>query len=148
MSDPIQAAMERFEIPREHESFLFCIPPFYVAKADGKISIKEAMSIAWNSLMLGLVKPQGPEKSAFDRFARDKLFQFQGKRNLDDYQILADAINAKLAQYPQEMAMDIRRTIRQTCEKVAEASGPLFRDKVSPEEREMLDRIFASIGEA
>ena len=83
--------MERFEVPAEHETFLFCLPAFYVAKSDGKISVKEAMSIAWNSLMLGLVKPRGEEKKAFDAFFKDKLFQFQGKRNLEDYDLLAEA---------------------------------------------------------
>jgi len=143
--DVIQAAMERFEVPAERETFLFCLPAFYVAKSDGKISVKEAMSIAWNALMQGLVKPRGDEKKDFDAFLKDKLLQFQGKRNLEDYDILAEAINAKLLQYPADVAAGIRRAIRDTCVKVAEASGPMFREKVLPEERQMLDKIFASL---
>jgi len=146
MSDEVvRAAMERFEVPAEHETFLFCLPAFYVAKSDGKISLKEAMSIIWNSVMLGLVKPRGEEKKAFDAFVKDKLFQFQGKRNLEDYDVLAEAINAKLREYPAEAAAGIRQSIRETCIKVAEASGPMFRDKVLPEERHMLDKIFAAL---
>lgn len=145
MSEAIAQAMDRFEIPEGHEKFMFCLPAFYVAKADGKVSLKEAMSIIWNSMMLGLIKPSGSEKKAFESFAQAKFLQFQGKRNLDDFRILADAINAKLAEYSEEMVLEIRQTIRQTCEKVAAASGPMFREKVLPEEREMLDEIFASI---
>jgi hypothetical protein len=143
--DAIQAAVQRFEIPPEHETFMFCLPAFYVAKADGSISLKEAMSIAFNSLMLGLVKPHGDEKKAFQAFAKDKLLQFQGKRSLDDFDVLAEAINAKLAQYPADAANDIRKSIQETCVKVAKASGPMFRDKVLPEERHMLDKIFAAL---
>ena len=143
--DVVKAAMARFEVPLEHETFLFCLPAFYVAKSDGRISLKEAMSIIWNSVMLGLVKPRGEEKKAFDAFVKDKLFQFQGKRNLEDYDLLAEAINAKLQQFPAEAAAGIRQSIRQTCTKVAEASGPMFRDKVLPEERQMLDKIFAGL---
>ena len=143
--DAVTAAMERFEVPAGYATFLFCLPPFYVAKADGSISIKEAMSIGWNSVMSGLVPPSGPEKRAFDAFLKDKLLQFQGKRNLDDFDVLGDAINAKLSEYPAAEAERIRNTIRDTCVKVAKASGPLFREKVLPEERHMLDKIFAAI---
>ena len=144
-ADAVTAAMERFEVPAGYPTFLFCLPPFYVAKADGSVSIKEAISIGWNSVMSGLIAPSGPEKKAFDAFFKDKLLQFQGKRNLDDFDVLGDAINAKLSEYPAAEAERIRKTIRDTCVKVAKASGPLFREKVLPEERHMLDKIFAAI---
>ena len=145
MIDSIKEAMERFEVPSGHENLLFCLPAFYVAKADGKISMKEAFSIVWNSVTTGLIKPRGDEKKAFDGFVQRKLLHFQSKTSLDDFGILADAINAKLAQYPADAAQSIRDTIHDTCTKVAKSSGPLFREKVSPEERQMLDKIFAVV---
>ena len=145
MNDPIKQALDRFEIPPEHIDFLFLLPPFYVAKADGKMSIKESMSIAYNSIVLGLVSTQSEEKKAFQTFLKNKLFQFQGKTNLEDLDIVATAINARLEQFPADKAQKIRKLMYETCIKVAEASGPLFRDKVSPEERQMLDKILQNI---
>ncbi|MFV1967149.1 MAG: hypothetical protein ACC628_17105 [Pirellulaceae bacterium] len=145
MSDPVQTAMERFEVPAGHERFLFCLPLFYVAKADGAIAMKEVVSIAWNSVMQGLVQPGGDEQKAFNAFYKNKTYQFQGKSNLDDFAILADAIDAQLAQYPAAEAQKIRDSIRAACTNVAQSSGPLFRDKVSAEERQMLDKIFATL---
>jgi len=145
MEDPIQQAMDRYGVPAGHAKFLFVLPPFYVAKADGKVSLKEAMSIVWNSLRSGLVGVQGEEKKAFDLFVQNELLQFQGKSSLDDLEILTRGINARLAQYPSDEAPRIREQIHEMCIKVAKASGPLFREKVSAEERQMLDRIFAEI---
>ena len=145
MSERIRVAMDRFEVPQGREKFLFCLPAMYVAKADGKISFKEAMSVIWNSLMLGLVKPQGDEKTAFDAFVKSKILTFQGKSDLSDFVMLADAINDLLDTYGPSEAQEIRKAIHGTCTKVAEASGPMFRDKVSAEERDMLDRIFARL---
>ena len=145
MNDPIAEAMEKYEIPSGHPNFLFSLPPFYVAKSDGKVSIKEAMSIVWNCLLLGLVDRQGEEKKAFDTFVMNKLHQFQGKANLDDFDIVANAINARLEQHPADEAEKIREKIGTACQKVAEASGPLFRDKVLPDERQMLEKIRAKI---
>jgi len=142
--DAIQAAMEKYEVPPAYPNFLYALPAMYVAKSDGQISVKEACSVMWNSLMLGLVT-QGPEQKAFSDFAKNKILQFQGKTNLEDFDILADAINALLATQPPEKATMIRQSIQEMCTKVAKTSGPLFREKVLPEERAMLDKIFAQI---
>lgn len=145
MNDPVKQALDRFEVPSEYVDFLFLLPPLYVAKADGKISIKETLSIVYNSLALGLVTSQGEEKKAFQTFLQNKVLQFQGKSNLEDLDIVAAAINARLEQFPSDKAQKVRKIIYETCIKVAKASGPLFREKVSPEEREMLDEIFQKI---
>ena len=130
MNDPVQIAMERFEVPAGHEKFLFCLPLFYVAKADGEIAMKEILSIAERFLFL---TPRC-NKSLHQRVP---IFQFQGKSNLDDFAILADAIDAHLAQYPAAEARKIRHSIDEACTNVAKSSGPLFRDKVSAQERQM-----------
>ncbi|MFC1734612.1 hypothetical protein ACFL1X_00740 [Candidatus Hydrogenedentota bacterium] len=144
-SDAVAIAMERFEIPAGYENFLFCLPGFYVAKSDGSISVKETMSIVYNSFVSGLVASRGEEKKAFDAFAKNKLLQFQGKSNLDDLGVVVNAINERLAAYPESESQKIRADIRKTCEKVAQTSGPLFREKVLPEEHAMLERIFSKI---
>ncbi len=143
--DAIQTAMTKYEVPAAFPNFLYALPAIYVAKSDGTISIKEACSVMWNSLMLGLVANVGPEKNAFSEFAKNKVLQFQGTVNLDDFDVLANAINALLATQPPEKASMIRQSIHETCTKVAAASGPMFRDKVLPEERAMLKKIFNEV---
>jgi len=141
----IQAAIERFEVPSDYPHFLFCLPLYYVAKSDGSISFKEAFSMTWNALMSGLVRQAKAEKNAYVKFANNQILKFQGKSNLGDFDILANAICALLSQYPPHEAEQIRNRIRDTCTKVAQASGPMFREKILPEERQMLDKIFSSV---
>jgi hypothetical protein len=45
----------------------------------------------------------------------------------------------------EDHAARIRESIKALCVKVAKASGPLFRDHVSAEERAMLEKIFDKI---
>ena len=56
-----------------------------------------------------------------------------------------NAINEKLEEYPEAERERIRKRIHELCIKVAKSSGPLFKDKILPEERKMLDRIFQDI---
>jgi hypothetical protein len=143
--NPVAVAMDRFEVPAGYENFLFCLPGFYVAKSDGSISVKETLSLIVNTVTLGLVTNRGEEKKTFDAFAKAKLLQFQGKQNLEDLGIVVAAINARLAEYPESEAQRIRAGIRTTCEKIANASGPLFKEKILPEEQAMLEKIFSAI---
>lgn len=137
--------MDRFEVPYGREKFLFSRPALYVAKADGKISIREALSVSWYSLQLGLVDARGDEKPVFDTFVKNTMQMLQRKSNLSDLAMLADAINDLLDTYDPSEARKVRQAIHQACTKAAEASGPMFRDNVSDAEREMLDRIFARL---
>ena len=145
----MKAALDRFEIPEEYEHFLFVMPSFYVAKADGKISTKETLSIVRNSVLFNLVdmKTDENEKDQFLSFSHNKILTFMGKSNLDDLSLIVNAINEKLEDYPPDEQVRIRKRIHELCTKVAQSSGPMFKDKVCAEEAEMLDRIFDGIGE-
>lgn len=143
----IEAALNRYEVPRGYEHFLFILPAFYVAKSDGKISTKETITIIVNSIHFNLVDTHvdKEEKNEFHAFAHNKVLTFMGKTNLGDLDILVNAINSKLEEYPEIEANRIRKKIRELCIAVAKSSGPLFREKILREEREMLDRIFKGI---
>jgi len=143
----IDAAMNRYEVPREYEHFLFILPAFYVAKSDGKISTKETISIIMNSIHFNLVDTEvdKDERNEFHAFTHNKILTFMGKTNLGDLDILVNAINEKLEGYPEAEAKRVRKKIRELCIAVAKSSGPLFREKILPEERKMLDRIFQGI---
>lgn len=143
----VKAAMERFEIPEEYEHFLFVMPAFYVAKADGKISTSETISIVRNSILFNLVDTitDKGEKDSFLSFAHRKILTFSGKSNLDDLSVVVKAINEKLGTYPDDEQGRIRTRIRELCMKVAQSSGPLFKDKVSKEEAAMLDQILEGV---
>ncbi len=145
MRERIRAAMDRFEVPYGRETFLFSLPALYVAKADGKISIREMKSVAWYSLTLGLVDAKTDEKLVFETFIKNKMNMFQGKSNLSDFVVLADAIDDLLDTYGPSEARKIRQAMHQACTKAAKASGPTSGDRVSGPEREMLGRIFARL---
>ena len=61
---------------------------------------------------------------------------------MTDLNLLIRAISARLDHFSPEKANDIRERIYDLCIKVADASGPLFGDHISEEEREMLEKIF------
>jgi hypothetical protein len=142
MDEIIKRALQIFEIPPHRTNFLFLLPPFYVAKADGKISMKEVMSIGYNSILLGLIGPQDEDSEDLDNFMEKTVEQFQSKSNLGDLDLLTQAINVRLQSFSPDKAQAIRERIYELCLKVAEASGPLFGDHVSEEERQILERIF------
>lgn len=145
-NEALTKAMDHFEIPAGNENFLFILPALYVAKSDGKISIKEAMSIAFNAAKLNLTPPQGSAAfKSFQEFLQTKIVLFSVKTNLEDLAILTEGINVLLAQYPDNEERQLRDCIRLLCEKVAQASGPLFREKILAEEQEILDKIFAEV---
>jgi len=143
----IREAIDRYEIPEEYEHFLFILPAFYVAKADGKISAKETISIIRNSVLFNLVGTEvnEGEKQEFYAFAHNRILTFMGKSCLKDLDILTNAVIEKLQEYPEAEEKRIKTRIRELCISVAKSSGPLFREKVGPEERRMLDRIFENI---
>ena len=62
MDENIKKAMQAFEIPSHRINYLFLLPSFYVAKADGKLSMKEIMSLRYNAVKLGLLGPQDEDK--------------------------------------------------------------------------------------
>jgi len=142
MQEIIKQAMQVFGIPPHRSNFLFLLPPFYVAKADGKISIKEISSITFNAARLGLIGPQDQNSEDLDVFIEQKVEQFQNKMSIGDLDLLAKAINARLEAFPTEKANAIRERIYELCINVADASGPLFGDHISEEERRMLELIF------
>jgi len=142
MQEIIKKAMQVFEIPPHRSNYLFLIPPFYVAKADGKISFKEISSICYNAARLGLIGPQEEDSEDLNIFIEKKVEQFGEKTNLADIDLLARAINARLEKFSPEKAQAIRERIYELCMMVADASGPMFGDHISEEERQMLEKIF------
>jgi hypothetical protein len=142
MDDIIKQAMQAFEIPPHRTNYLFLLPSFYVAMADGKLSMKEIMSLRYNAAMLGIVGPQDEESQDLEQFMEKKIDQFSGEITLSDLDLLAKAINARLAAYSPDKAQVIRERIYELCMKVADASGPLLGDKISNEEKQMLEQIF------
>ncbi len=142
MEGVIQKAMEVFEIPPHRAHYLFLLPAFYVAKADGKLSMKEIMTLRLNAVTLGLIGPQDEDSADLEQFFEKKIEQFGRELKLSDLDLLAKAINARLDNYPQDKARTIRESIYQLCMNVADASGPLFGENITPEEREMLKQIF------
>jgi|GEM_PF-2508266 len=142
MENIVQKAMEVFEIPSHRTHYLFLLPAFYVAKADGKLSLKEIMSLRLHAITLGLIGPQDEDSADLESFFEKKIEQFGQELKLSDLDLLAKAINARLANYAPEKAKTIREGIYQLCMNVADASGPLFGEKITEEEREMLKQIF------
>lgn len=142
MEPIIQKAMTTFGVPAHRPNFLFLLPAFFVAQADGKIQMKEVMSIGYNSVKLGLVTAQEEGSDDFNLFLEQMVEKFQQKTLLSDLDLLATAINARLATVAPERAQVIRERIYQLCVAVADASGPLLGDKITAEEKEMLQRIF------
>ena len=137
----ITTALKRFSISEDHQRLLFMLPVLYVAKADGKISMKESFIAGMNAPGLGVAATDPQEK----KMLQSLVIQFCQKADLDDLKVATDAVNAKLSEYPEDESASIRKHIRDACLKVAEASGPIFRDKVTPEEYAMLQRIFEAI---
>ncbi len=142
MEEIIKKAMYFFEIPPHRTNYLFILPAFYVAKADGKLSMKEAISLRYNAAVLGLISPADQEGSDLEEFMEKKTEQFSEKTNLNDLDLLTRAINARLESYPPDKAQAIRESIYELCMKVADASGPLLGDHISEEEKAMLKKIF------
>jgi len=145
MSERIRAALDRFEVPYSYDSYLFCLPALYVAIADGKVSIREMMSVSWYSLRLGLVEPKADEKPIFERYIKNSIQILQRKSRRSDLELLADAVNDLLDTYSPSQAGKIRQAIHRACTKAAQASGPDFTELVSDAERDMLNRIFAQL---
>jgi len=141
--DQIQEAMSKYGIPEGYPDFLLILPMWYVARADGKFSFMELFKIVMKSAKSGLfLIKDSEEKEAFTIFAESSVEGFLKKEHLHDFVLLSTAINARIGQYPSDKQPKIRNNIKLMCESVAEASGPLFADHVSQEEREMLDQIF------
>ena len=142
MDENIKKAMQVFEIPSHRTNYLFLLPSFYVAKADGKLSMKEIMSLRYNATKLGLLGPQDEDSQDLETFIEKKIEQFSGKISFSDLKLLAKAINVRLAGYSPDKAQTIRERIYELCMKVADASGPLLGDKITEEEKQMLEQIF------
>ncbi|MDZ7331674.1 MAG: TerB family tellurite resistance protein [candidate division KSB1 bacterium] len=142
MEGIIQKAMEMFEIPAHRTHYLFLLPAFYVAKADGKLSMKEIMALRLHAVTLGLIGPQDEDSAELETFFEKKIEQFGKELKLSDLDLLAKAINARLTNYTPDKAKAIRESIYQLCMHVADASGPLFGENITEEEREMLKQIF------
>ena len=103
MDEIIKKAMDVFGVPAHRPNFLFLLPAFFVAKADGKISMKEIMAIGYNSVKLGLVGIQEQDSEDFNLFLENMVEQFQAKTNSSELNLLANAINARLA----DLARDV-----------------------------------------
>lgn len=142
MEELIRKAMQVFEIPPHRTNYLFLLPAFYVAKADGKLSLKEIMSLRYNAAKLGLIGAQDEESNDLEQFMEKKIEQFSETISLTDLDLLAKAINARLAGFTPDKARTIRERIYELCMKVADASGPILGDKISEEEKQMLETIF------
>jgi len=141
----LEDVFEHFEIPPGNEHFLFMLPPFYVARADGDVSIPELFSAVWNNCMQQLTPTMGPEKTAAQAYLQKMAVAYATGRRTEDLRVLSAAINLVLRSLPDGRAQAVRESIQLTCTRVARASGPLFREKVSAEERQMLDEIFEAL---
>jgi hypothetical protein len=142
MEEIIKKAMQVFEIPPHRTNYLFLLPPLFVAEADGKLSLKEIMSLRLNAERLGLLGAPDQENDDLELFIENKIEQFSKKIGLANLDLLTQAIQARLASYSLEKAQAIRERIYELCMKVADASGPLLGDNISEEERQMLQKIF------
>ena len=142
MEDIIKKAMQVFEIPPHRTNYLFLLPPLFVAEADGKLSLKEIMSLRLNAERLGLLGAPDQENDDLELFIESKIEQFSKKIGIANLDLLTQAIQARLASYSLEKAQAIRERIYELCMKVADASGPLLGDNISEEERQMLQKIF------
>ena len=145
MDDSVKKAMEKFDVPTDHEEFLFIFPMLYVAKADGSLSLKEAYKVMW-SAMTSVTPPKGKEaQKVLQDFLKEQVTIFKTRKSLPDSELLTNAINAILSQYSTDQAKTTRKAMYDSCLKVAQTSGPLFREKVSEAERNMLDSLFSDI---
>ena len=145
MDDSVKKAMEKFDVPTGHEEFLFIFPLLYVAKADGSLSLKEAYKVMW-SAMTAVTPPKGKEaQKVLQDFLKEQITIFKTKNSLPDSEILTNAINAILSQYSSDQAKATRKAMYDACLKVAKTSGPMFGEKVSEAERNMLDSLFSDI---
>lgn len=142
MEEIIQKAMQVFDIPPHRTNYLFLLPPLFVAEADGKLSLKETVSLRLNAERLGLVGSPDQENDDLELFIENKVEQFSKKIGLANLDLLTQAIHARLASYSPEKAQAIRERIYELSMKVADASGPLLGDNISEEERQMLQKIF------
>lgn len=145
MDDSVKKAMEKFDVPTGHEEFLFIFPLLYVAKADGSLSLKEAYKVMW-SAMTAVTPPKGKEaQKVLQDFLKEQITIFKTKKSLPDSELLTNAINAILSQYSTDQAKTTRKAMYDSCLKVAQTSGPMFKEKVSEAERNMLDSLFSDI---
>ena len=135
-------ALTEYSIPQEHPNFLYMLPALYVGMSDGSLSIKEACSVGFNADEVMNISTDG---DALGNWLKIVIPQLVADPRLDGIDMVADAINELLATESPRLANQVREGIHSMCTKVAKASGPLFRDKVSTEERAMLDKIFAKI---
>ena len=139
MQESVKIVTEKFNIHPNEANLIFVLPALYVANADGESSFMECCSLGWNSGSLQLIDNAhlGGFQKLIETFLRQK--------EVIDVSIVANAINARLESFSSEESARIRKTINTVCTKVAKASGPLFREKVSAEERDMLDQIAEQI---
>lgn len=147
MDESVKKAMEKFDVPTGHEEFLFIFPLLYVAKADGSLSLKEAYKVMWSAMTSVTPTKDKAEQKVLQDFLKEQVTIFKTKKTLPDSEILTNAINAILSQYASDQAKATRKAIYDSCLKVAQTSGPMFREKVSDAERTMLDSLFSDIQE-
>ena len=76
MEEIIKKAMQVFEIPPHRTNYLFLLPPLFVAEADGKLSLKEIMSLRLNAERLGLLGAPDQENDDLELFIENKIEQF------------------------------------------------------------------------
>lgn len=145
MDDPIKAALEKFDVPTEHEEFLFIFPLLYVAKADGTIGLKESYEVMMSAISTVTPPKDNKEEKVLQDFLEEQVTVFKTKKNLPDSRILTDAISALMSKQSTDEAQAIRKTMYDACVKVAQTSGPMFKEKVSDEERKMLESFFGTI---
>lgn len=142
-----ELAREIFHAPEGYEHFLFAMPLYFVAIADGKVDVKEIVKIPFIKVSHGIIANTDEKETELRlEFTSNIRNYIEKERKPEHLKLLARAINYKLREYPPEEAKKIRTNIYEACVEVAEASGPMFRDKMCKEEREMIDQIFHTIG--
>ncbi len=143
----VDEAREYFRVPIGFGFFLYVLPAYYVALADGEISDEEGDSILNGGLGQVIMNSlPGAYKDQFYEWMAWVLPEVVLQRRPEDVGKLALVIDFELSQMVPTEADKKRKQMYDSCLQVAKASGPMFRSKVSAEEQEMLDMIFGDIG--
>ena len=141
-SEPLDRAVMLYSVPKDHPEFLLILPLFYIAKADGVITRKEMMTIAWNGHMEGIIAKDESGVRRLSEFSSLVQEQFLSDKEPKDTRILEDGIRALFQTFPQRTRNDMESRFTEACMEVLSASSRrLFMRKPVTRERTMLRRF-------
>ncbi len=146
-NDDVKMACEKFIIPLSYPQFLFVLPAFYVAKADGTLSVKEAIAISFCGISVEIRDSLESKElqTFFNDWAGAVMNEVVDEKNSEDIRLVTRAIDQVLQDMGPMEALAKRAQMYEACLKVAQASGPLFSDHVSSDEQVMIQTLFGDI---